>query len=415
MLGRCRYLTDPNSGTFRAILGGTPAGTVTAAFNSDFVSRYGFGQDEFHRLKGLWSKGYLRKILARGIVKGHVEFDFSLVKNPIPFGNKLPRMLTIIGKLTKDRLPTIQLQQKLFDSFARYYLAKGGILFTTPACPKSIRRSKELGCTVLLSVGAHPSYVLGLVEEEYKSYQIANRHPAYRESIFSRQLEAFELADYFITPSEFAKETLVRNGIEEHRVYVNPFGVDNSRVSHPNIKPQGRTRFLFLADMTLMKGVQYLLEAWEGLRLRNSELCVAGRIGRDIKPIIKRYSSLDNVIFLGHSSLPSKLYSDASVFVLPSLVEAGIARVTLEAMAQGLPVITTRIASSIVRNGQDGFSIPIRDVDGLMDKMRYLHEHPDEVVRMGRNAQLRAAGYSWDRYSDRNADIVEEVWRRRDE
>lgn len=71
----------------------------------------------------------------------------------------------------------------------------------------------------------------------------------------------------------------------------------------------------------------------------------------------------------------------ADVFFLPSVCE-GSATVIYEALMSGLPVVTTPNAGSLVRDGVDGYVVPIRDVDAMADRLGRLHTDHDLWQRM---------------------------------
>jgi glycosyltransferase involved in cell wall biosynthesis len=82
-------------------------------------------------------------------------------------------------------------------------------------------------------------------------------------------------------------------------------------------------------------------------------------------------------------------------------VEEGMAMVQLEAMACGLPVIcaTNTGGEDVVRNGIEGFVIPIRDIRALKERLVYLYEDPKALAQMSRNAKKRvSSGFTWDDY-----------------
>ena len=92
------------------------------------------------------------------------------------------------------------------------------------------------------------------------------------------------------------------------------------------------------------------------------------------------------------------LYRQADVFVFPTLIE-GLGLVVLEAMASGLPVITTPNGpGDVVRDGIDGFVVPIRDSGAITEKLEFLRAHPDRRAEMGRNARERALSFTWKEY-----------------
>jgi glycosyltransferase involved in cell wall biosynthesis len=90
----------------------------------------------------------------------------------------------------------------------------------------------------------------------------------------------------------------------------------------------------------------------------------------------------------------------ADLFVLPTLAE-GMALVHLEAMACGVPVITTPNCGSVVRDGMDGYIVSIRDATALADRVEELCR--DRALResMSQSARRRARDYTWYRYGER--------------
>jgi glycosyltransferase involved in cell wall biosynthesis len=78
--------------------------------------------------------------------------------------------------------------------------------------------------------------------------------------------------------------------------------------------------------------------------------------------------------------------------------------VQVQAMACGLPVICTTNTggADLVRDGRDGFILPIRDVTAIKEKILYCYEHPEACKVMGESARLRVkAGFSWSDYGNK--------------
>jgi glycosyltransferase involved in cell wall biosynthesis len=78
-------------------------------------------------------------------------------------------------------------------------------------------------------------------------------------------------------------------------------------------------------------------------------------------------------------------------------------------MAAGLPVITTKNSGSVVRNGLDGFIIPIRDTEAVREKISYLFENPEIAKTMSMNALENIKQYSWQRYRDKLINIYNKL------
>jgi glycosyltransferase involved in cell wall biosynthesis len=93
-------------------------------------------------------------------------------------------------------------------------------------------------------------------------------------------------------------------------------------------------------------------------------------------------------------------YAWADVLVLPTISE-GSANVCYEALAAGLPVITTPHAGSVVRDGLEGFLVPIRSSEQLSEKILKLDQDTNLWQTMSENALARAQEFTWDRYANR--------------
>jgi glycosyltransferase involved in cell wall biosynthesis len=93
----------------------------------------------------------------------------------------------------------------------------------------------------------------------------------------------------------------------------------------------------------------------------------------------------------------AELYRTADILAYPSLHE-GSALAILEAMASGLPIVTTPNSGSLVRDGIDGFITPLRDIDALAARIEQLYRNPEERRHMGRAACAHAQDFSWDHY-----------------
>jgi glycosyltransferase involved in cell wall biosynthesis len=182
-----------------------------------------------------------------------------------------------------------------------------------------------------------------------------------------------------------------------------PYGVNLANF-YPVPKQEKIFRVIHCGNLSLRKGVHYLLQAFAELRLPGAELWLIGPLSEEIRPFLQRFDS-PAIRHLG--PFPEKglykYYSQGSVFCLAS-IEEGLAMVQAQAMACGLPaIITTNTGGAdIIREGLDGFIIPIRDVAALKEKMLYFYENPEERRRMGEAARQRVqTGFSWADYGNR--------------
>ncbi len=172
-------------------------------------------------------------------------------------------------------------------------------------------------------------------------------------------------------------------------------------------------RVLYVAYTTPLKGLHYLLDAWSKLNLPNSELVLVGGYGAIPEELKKKYEALvyknSNIKWVGNSPTPEIYYRDASLFVLPSLTE-GNSHVALEAMASGLPVITTENAHGLVEDSKTGFVVPIRDAYAIREKIEYLYTNPNIAKQMGKDA--RKAIENKKPFGERMFEIYQEIMKR---
>ena len=280
---------------------------------------------------------------------------------------------------------------------------------------EALKIAKSRGMITILERGSsHRVYQQNIMKEEYKLQNIkTNIDFSQNEEVFERELLEYQLADYISIPSSFVKRTFLEQGFEEKKLLVNPYGVDLSEFKQIP-KEDNVFRIIFAGGATLRKGYHYLLQAFYELNLPNAEVWHLGSINDEIKPFLDKYKT-DKWILKGHKPQNElyKYYSQGSVFVLPSL-EDGFGMVIFQAMSCGLPVILSENTGgydAITKDGEEGFVIPIRDVEALKEKILYLYNNHDKCKEMGKKAKQKVEdGFTWEDYGDRYFKNLERVY-----
>lgn len=383
--------------------------SVHLVFYGDFGLRRGKGEEVLATTEALFQAGLLGKVYVRdrGTAPG-TKFDKYVISS-IPGGNILPRALSGVKKFILSSFPSRIWGERLFIFFTSLRLTKEDkIVYMTAGSPKTLRKAKKLGKVVGFHCGVlHPTYNLKIIKEEFTKFNLRFKNKTLLKEL-KNQKRNLTLFDFIVVHSDFAKENYIQYGIPSEKIFLNPLGIDLEKF-RPN--PKGRLKkekiFLFIGGLFLLKGAHYLLEAWKQLNLKDAKLIVCGNKEPDDWPLIKKYLSLSNVEYPGFVD-PLEYYHKASVFVFPSLTE-GFPRVIGEAMASGLPVITTPPAAQCVRNSIDGFVVPIRNVQVLKEKILYFCNNPDRAIEMGKNARQRAEKFTWERYMERFIKIIKRV------
>jgi len=213
--------------------------------------------------------------------------------------------------------------------------------------------------------------------------------------------QEWKAANAVVCGSEFVALGLAAMGVPLENIRVVPYGVEPSHFAATRTPYDGRRplRVLFVGGVSLRKGPQYLVQALGEL---NSTRVVARLVGpvaiRD--PYRRRWQTRVEVTGQVSRTEMRRHYEWADVFVFPSICE-GSATVTYEALAAGLPVITTAHAGSVVRDGVEGFIVPIRDAGAIAEKMERLAADPELLKKMSCAAEDRAQEFSWEKYGER--------------
>ena len=225
-----------------------------------------------------------------------------------------------------------------------------------------------------------------------------------------RKQQEVQLADRIFVASSITRKSLVDFGVEPRKISVIPYG-SPLEYFHPQPKPDNCFRVIYVGRVEPRKGIHYLLKAWNSLKLTRAELWLVG-INEFPSGWLDRYrDDFRYIPPVPHSSL-NQYYSAANVLVFPSLVD-GFGLVILEAMACGIPVITTpnTAGPDIITDGVEGFIIAIRNVEALQEKLDWCASHPLELAEMGRAARQKAEMLTWSRYRHRLATIVQSLLR----
>ncbi|MGB9776541.1 MAG: glycosyltransferase family 4 protein [Anaerolineae bacterium] len=360
----------------------------------------GIGTTAYHAVRGLYQHGMLHRLLCGAFRPTEIPREkIRALGLPDRALRKLASMDST-GWLW-------HLQAVLFDTWASRHLESADIFHVWGNYGlQSLRRAREMGMvTVVERASAHPLYQARLLQEEYARWGLSFRS---LQAAVKRALAEMSLADYVLIPSDFVRQSFVEQGFPEDKLIQIAFGADTARF-HPSEAPAAHPfRALFVGQVGIRKGVPYLLEAWERLGWRDVELWLVGRMLPECRPILQRYRDLPGLRLIGHLDNPVEAYQQADVFVFPS-IEEGSALVTYEALACGLPVVTTPNAGSVVRDGVEGFIVPIRDVEALADRMERLRA--DERLRreMGKAARTRAEAFTWERYGSELVQLYETI------
>jgi starch synthase len=287
-----------------------------------------------------------------------------------------------------------------FDRWAASHLGEPSVVnglsgFAT----ETLSQASSRGVTVFCDRGSWH-----IVEQQRVLDEEANRIGAPRERFDSfmieRELREYQLADRILVPSEPARQSFIRQGIDARRVVKVPYGVDISAFSVPT-EERCPGAVVSVAAVGLRKGHHHLIQAFRMLRTRNASLTLVGAV----TPGWDKRLDLDQVGVrttgpVSRSRVIEELQR-ASVFVLAS-IEEGLALVIAQAMACGLPVIATEATGvrELITDGAEGIVVPDRpDAQTLAEAMDALLSDSDRAQAMGAAGRRKAESLGgWDHY-----------------
>ena len=214
--------------------------------------------------------------------------------------------------------------------------------------------------------------------------------------------ELFKEGDLFLPISERWRHRLVKLGCPSEKILVHHMGVDCKRFTfRPRIlDKEGSIELASVARFVEKKGLEYSIRAVAALideypRIRYT-IAGNGELFEDMRKLVKKLGASKHIKLNGwmHQGQILELLQNSHILITPSVTasngdQEGIPVVLMEAMAMGLPIVTT-IHSGIpelVEEGVTGKLVPERDSEALKNALRELLENPDAWSRMGRNGR----------------------------
>ena len=217
------------------------------------------------------------------------------------------------------------------------------------------------------------------------------------------------------------KGLYVKNGIikPEQARYIKGSGVHLDEFCYTPEPTEGKIRVILTARMIVEKGVFILTEAAEKLRSKYGDMVEFLLVGGiDDHPGAITQEQLDKVCdgsyiqWLGYRTDVKELLQSSHIVAFPSYYMEGLPKSLIEADAIGRPVITCNSVGckETVIDGYNGYLIPTRDVNALVEKLDILLSNAELRQEMGRNSRKYAEEYfSIDVVIERHLKIYEEL------
>jgi glycosyltransferase involved in cell wall biosynthesis len=225
---------------------------------------------------------------------------------------------------------------------------------------------------------------------------------------------SFNLANYALAPSRLVQRELLQLGVRKVGLWRRGVDADNY---HPRFRDAAmrdllsdghpdEILLLYVGRLAAEKQIEQLRTVLE--RVRGTRLALVGD-GPYRQELERKFAGLP-VKFVGYlrGEALSKAYASADIFTFTSAFES-FGLVLLEAMASGLPVVSSRVggAEDMVQQGVSGYTFAVNDVDTLACAVEEIVGTPGKLKEMGIAARRHAESQSWPNMMDELIDCYE--------
>ncbi|WP_231490280.1 glycosyltransferase family 4 protein [Pedobacter sp. Leaf170] len=268
----------------------------------------------------------------------------------------------------------------------------------------TFNRAKDFGCfKILEQVSQHHSHYKNIVENQLKLYPSLRSKYIEKISFKSikkrneRKNKEYELADLIICNSTFTMKTLIDAGINRSKIFKIPLAYpETNQQSKKNILP-ARFTFTCIGSISLTKGTHILINVWRKYfsDLTNAKLILAGTVSLPREYVSNLPPNIEYRGFVNKDQL-NGIYGESDLLVFPTLGD-GFGMVITEAMAKGVPVLTTNNSAGydLIEDDKDGFIIDAGNEDALAQKMLWILENKSILPKMSELVIQKAKKYQW--------------------
>lgn len=363
-----------------------------------------------------------RGLLKAFIVHSKGKFDSPFPSEPVSFFSRYYLFaLNKINSFFSFQTHGFRfIQERLFDMFCAMKIDSSiGVVFATqPHLKRTFKKAQKLGIrTILLSGTAEDNFMFTLVSDENKKIGTteidAYTYPA-RNQYFNESMQYLDVSigffptvyDTFVASPTFKGTTVRMTG---HMIPdFKPYDVANKK-QHTGTFTVG-----FLSYTVVLKGLHYLLEAWEQIMQEHGDADIELIVGGPMNPIMdtyvkKHFSSLKKVTYAGHVRDIKGFMEKLDLFVVPSITEGGPMS-ALEAAHYAVPVLITLNAGSydmVERGKGGGYVIPIRDAEAIKKNILWAYNNREENAQKGLNLKENLSNYSFDGFISELADYLQ--------
>ena len=247
----------------------------------------------------------------------------------------------------------------------------------------------------------------GILHTCYRNSRVATSVTAAMLSVHRALRTYSRMVDMYIALTDFARQKFIQGGFPAEKIAVKPNFIDPD----PGIGDGQGGYVLFVGRLSLEKGINTLLAAWEKIGGK-IPLKIVGD-GPLASQVVEASLRISGVEWLGHKPRQAvlDLMKDAAVLIVPSICYEGFPVTIVEAYSVGLPVIASNLGgmSSMIEHNRTGLHFCPGDPDDLAKQVEWILGHPVELERMRKEARSE---YEAKYTAERNYDMLMEIYKK---
>ncbi len=375
-----------------------------SAYYPNFFHDAGIAGAAYHIVKGMQSSDNQIQLMGLGSIPA---FNETFYRNAIPRWTE-----SFIYKV----LPYKNILNMAEAAYCRT-LKQNDIAYLWPGVTlATYNRLKDRGCKIIYEgVNTHEAYSKVILDKAYKQLNLPFTHDVNAEKVIVESAK-LELSDYVYSCSPIMTESMLKNGIPEHKILQTSYGLSSqSIIDGVYSKEPAHDRlptFIFVGSISVRKGVHLLLDYWAKAKL-NARLQLVGRIEEAIKPLVEQYLGQHNIEHIPYTNNLASIYKNADVFVLPSL-EEGSPLVTYMAFGAGIPLLVSPMGGGgVVTDGVEGIVINPYDADAWVEGLQKLAIDAQLRINLAVKSKVKAPFYLWDALGKRRLQSLTEAMNQR--
>lgn len=229
---------------------------------------------------------------------------------------------------------------------------------------------------------------------------------------FMRKFKIFNKISFFIAPSEFMKNSLIKFNISEEKIILKRNSINIPEYQLQNTGKKGNY-FTFIGRLSEEKGIMDLIEVFKDLKYINLKIFGDGSLKDKISIILKQ-EKLKNIELMGFITGNLKFdYIFGSLSnIIPSICNEVSPVVLAESLKLGIPVIGSKMGSipEFIKDGYNGYLYNYRDIDMLKEKIIKIYGMDEKERKKITDNCLSSFNYFFD--LNINFDIIKNIYKK---